>query len=462
VKEETIDGRWWIHGGDAEPQVGTLNHGCDRGLSLMVKVPQKISFDRALGLGPFEETQQSNVPQVIVGRDAHDKPVTLFGCHNLPRISGGMKTYRIDVLAAVQGLEFQSWTQEAIRAIAMDIDLLHRWLGGKIIEKVELSDGPRCWKLPDEKDSTYDVCAGVKLTIARFIAPSSSQDEERWVPGHRIWLHFEKAQSLQQITDKWLPWIRRLFSLLIGTSVSSTRVECFLEDPYSECTEPPTEGVLLRPSGKRRIRVRDPSIYEMLAPYPELADQLQQIIRKWHEVSSRFEPVVDLFCTFVFHQSLYAEAEFLFLVQALEVFHARGFVSTVLPTEEHAQRVKAVVAGSPPDLKDWARRKLQGANYKPLDERISEIFTKHSAEAKQLFNEITGLPERIRYTRNHLTHYSGDTTSPKYLKGRELLEVNWKLEGFIWICLLKEIGVSGKPIDRLIRREANITIMTLD
>jgi len=164
----------------------------------------------------------------------------------------------------------------------------------------------------------------------------------------------------------------------------------------------------------------------------------------------------------VFNQSFHAEAEFLFLVQALEVYHARTFVSTTLPTKEHAERVNAVIAGTPPELKQWVTRKLQGANYKTLDERISELFTAHSTDAQRLFGEIAELPERIRYTRNHLTHYSGNTTSPKYLKEHELLEVTWRLEGFIWMCLLTEIGVSGRPIEKLIRREADVRIVMLD
>ena len=140
---------------------------------------------------------------------------------------------------------------------------------------------------------------------------------------------------------------------------------------------------------------------------------------------------------------------------------ARAFDSKALPTEEHASRVEAVVAGAPHQFQGWARRKLESANYKHLEERVSEIFEGHKAEAQRLFVDVTELPEKIRYTRNHLTHYTGKTDSPKYLKDAEMVQVNWGLRVFIWACLLKEIGISGKAIERLIRRHGDAHFVNL-
>jgi hypothetical protein len=78
--------------------------------------------------------------------------------------------------------------------------------------------------------------------------------------------------------------------------------------------------------------------------------------------------------------------------------------------------------------------------------------TKRYAEARQLFAEFVELPEKIRYTRNHLTHYTGNTDSPKYLKTAEMIKVNWYLRVFIWICLSKELGITGRSVERLIKR----------
>jgi hypothetical protein len=130
-----------------------------------------------------------------------------------------------------------------------------------------------------------------------------------------------------------------------------------------------------------------------------------------------------------FHRSLHTEAQFLFLVQALEVYHAccPAFDST----------------------------------NKYLDERLTEIFLHHSTESAEILGSDRSLPEKIRYTRNHLTHHTGDETSPKLLKGNELLQINWNLRTFVWVCLLKEIGLSGPPINRLIRKYGDVRFVTL-
>jgi len=129
------------------------------------------------------------------------------------------------------------------------------------------------------------------------------------------------------------------------------------------------------------------------------------------------------------------------------------FDSKALPKEEHRRRVEAAVGVSPAEIQDWVRQKLQGANYTYLDERVAEIFECHNAEAARLFPNVAQLPERIRYTRNHLTHYSGNTNSPKYLSSEEMVQVSWYLRVFIWI--------SEKAIERLIKRYGDAQFVNL-
>jgi hypothetical protein len=249
--------------------------------------------------------------------------------------------------------------------------------------------------------------------------------------------------------------------LLIGTPVRCRETECYINDPYSESHSGfPVEGKLIRESTRER-ETHDLRTEAMLAPYPEISNSFADIIKTWHRVASDLEPVVDLFSTVTFHRSLHTEAQFLFLVQALEVYHARLFDSRAMPSEEHAARVEAVVATAPPAFQEWARRTLRAANYKYLDERLTDIFQKHASEAKRLFPDLPKLPEKIRYTRNYLTHYTGDPDSPRFLNTKEMVRVNWYLRIFIWICLLKEIGVSDKAVERLISRYGSTKFINL-
>lgn len=330
-----------------------------------------------------------------------------------------MRTYNINVLAAVQGLEIESWSQQCIHAVNLEVDFLHEWLGGEILDTVTMANGRSVFGIPREDELLIDVSSDVQLRIVRWIGYSSSDEEYSFRPAHQLWLHFETAQSLCDVSERWVSWITRLMSLLIGDRVTCSKTEVFVEDPYAADFKGfVNPGTVVRRGGKSGRKPKNISRFRMLAAYPSIANDFEAVVRNWFRVASELEPVVDLFSTVAFHSHLHSQAEFLFLVQALEVYHARTF----------------------------------GGRDKHLGERLKDIFERHNAEARKLFPGIAELPERIQYTRNHLTHYSKDTDSPKYLKPGEIVEVSWYLRVFIWICLLKEVGISGQSVERLIKR----------
>ena len=57
---------------------------------------------------------------------------------------------------------------------------------------------------------------------------------------------------------------------------------------------------------------------------------------------------------------MYSTAEFLFLAQALEVYHVRSghFSSHLLPPKEHKKKVDEILKTVPAEHVDWVRRKL--------------------------------------------------------------------------------------------------------
>jgi hypothetical protein len=446
-----VDAVWRIQEADHPSRFGTLGWNKVNRLELTVKIPAESSLKHEI-CSSDESAGTRNVPELIRGRDANNKPVMLFGCFAARELSAGLMIYKIHVLAAVQGLEFTSWSEESIHAASFKVDLLHRWLDSKIAHVLRMQDGSETWTASAESDLLFDLAPGIQLRIVRFVAPSWSLDEYKWTARPRVWLHFDQPQSLDALTSNWVPLITRFFSLLIGTSVEHDDLECYREDPYVKSSRQlPVEGKLFR-TGRKHKPPQDLTIHSMLASYPDIADSMPQIIKQWQSVASRLEAVIDLFSTVTFHQSLHSSAQFLFLVQAIEVYHSRSFESFSVRPEQHRSRVKAVLDAIPKELYGWVQSRLQGENFKRLDERISELFERHSNDVRRIFKNREELPERIRYTRNYLTHYNGDPNSPKYLSDAEMVEVNWGLRALLWMCLLKEVGISGNHIERLIRR----------
>ena len=96
-----------------------------------------------------------------------------------------------------------------------------------------MPDGRRAFRVPREDEVLVAISAGVQLRIVRFIAPSSSIEDNSFRPGHQFWLHFETAQRVCDVADWWIPWVTGLMSLLVGDPVTCTKVELFIEDPYA-------------------------------------------------------------------------------------------------------------------------------------------------------------------------------------------------------------------------------------
>ncbi|MBA3961783.1 MAG: hypothetical protein H0X40_07775 [Chthoniobacterales bacterium] len=459
MEDVSIEGKWWIFGAEAPPQFGALTNS--DGLRLSVKVPQDLSIGETMG-EPVRFGQDTSVPEIIVGRNAHNRPVTLFGCFALPAISAGLKTYDIQAIAGVEGLEFETWGEKGIFAASLDIEMLHSWLGDKVLKQSTIEGGESVWSEISAKDLVVDVTPEIQMRIVRFVAISEEWSEYRFSGKPRVWLHFKFPQSLYDVSNRWIPFVVRFFSLLVGVGLRYNAVEVYKDDPYAPNFEGlPVEGTIIRSRQARRTKKEIITPF-MLASYPRIATQFTEIVQKWAEVDSKLGPVIDLFAIVALRdRRLHADAEFLFLVQALEVYHARMFDSKALPTEEHRRRVDAIVDAAPEALRNWTLRKLRFGNYKYLDERIAEVFQRHEDEARQLFDDVEQLPEKIRYTRNHLTHHSADIDSPKYLKAPAMAQVNFYLRVFLWVCLLKETGAPRDAINRLIGKHRDAKFVNL-
>jgi len=101
-------------------------------------------------------------------------------------------------------------------------------------------------------------------------------------------------------------------------------------------------------------------------------------------------------------------------------------------------------------------------NQKTLAQRLTEIFQRHSTETARLTAGIDDFPAKVRHTRNYYTHYTEDLrTSGKVAEGDELIRITFAVEDLLKICLLKEIGIHGKPIDRLLERGFPVHVITL-
>ncbi len=464
---KTISGHWWIYGRDKPSHAGVLTEE-DGELTLKIIIPGGLSIAAVVQ----STSHAKDVPAVIAGRDEEDKPVILFGCFRKGhRISQGQEEYEIKALAAVQGSEIPSWHEPIVRSLRVRIEHLHRWLETEYLQETKLADGKTAWTETRHEDLIFPITEGVQLRIRQETDNKPDNDARRFSPNCEVWLTFDTPRSLDETCDKWVNWIGHFFSLLAGTNlwcqeITISDINLFalgdtMDDAMTWFSR--RTSVLGRCATDSRSRMSDPTPFRMLAPYSAVEGQMGEMLKAWYEVSERLDAVVNIFTTVVFHQALYMTAGFLHLVQALEVYHAKSghFASTQLPPDEHTERVKEVVKAVPPELADWTRKKIQGGNYKYLNERLAEIFQANESSAKLLFGDIGVMADKMAYTRNYFTHYGKTPDPEKFLTQVEIGPLIFKLEHFLWMLLLKEIGAPESARQKVLNRASKIVSRSL-
>jgi len=449
----TVEGTWRIYGPEKRSCRGVLS---DEDNGLILKVDEPTSLTIADLLGRKMSKTLPPVRHVIYGTDGLGRPTTLFGSFGRQDFANSVIHHKISALAGVTGFQVQSWQEPFVHRVRLQqLQYLHRWFGYPALKAVQAEDGRQAWTLSKTTDLECPISDGITVRFSHHTQSSQSQDEYTFSPHSSVYLTFEKPTSLEAITERWVPWILRLFSLLIGTSIKCPSIEVLADkERPKDAIVPEHWGRVLGRKGIQRTHMSDPIGPDMLVPFAHIKDNLANLLKRWGEITDRLGPIVDLFSTVAFNQSLYAQARFLFLAQALEGYHTHSsqFDSKQIPTEKHHRRVEQIVAAAPHTLQTWARKKLESANYKDLRKKLFEVFRAHKGEAMALFGQIKKAADRISYTRNYFTHYTSNRTSHKFLRLEDMVRVSHAAELFLWLLLLKELKISGRPIQLLIAR----------
>jgi hypothetical protein len=450
--QKKIEGRWWLPH-SAIPEFGILKLRSNGTVVLTTRQPISQSNAEIL-MGSVADQNPYPDGQVIHGRDIHDSPVSLFNsCKAGHSHSGGMVKRRIVASPAVRGLHLSSAGEKRFAALAFKISQLHEWLGVQVVTGFQLNEAEYGWKVPIQQPQfLHEVEKGVRFRIDVQLTPNFQRSEFQIRPSHRIWFHFSSPTSVEEVLERWIPWARNLFSLLVGRRALCDDVELFEHDPWISGT--PAKGCkILELHRDESEEILNPW---MVAPYPTISGSLAQILVKWNDTEKKLMPAIDLLCSVAFWGSLPLEAQFLFLVQAAEVFHGRKFDSVQCDRAEHNSRVKEVLAYVPNHSQSWVRQALLASNHKRLDERLKDLFDVCPRHAGLLFPDTTETAARIRRTRNHLTHYTGDPLSKKLIRSEEMYVVIRRLKSLLWLLLLNEIGCPENALDQVVKEIAGV------
>jgi hypothetical protein len=440
-EKQSIEGNWWIQGDEKLPYYGVLLFDPEEDIELTVKIPTR------------EFVGSSS--DVIHGEDEEGRPITLFGYGERPtQISDKLTTHNGRALRVLIGKKFSSWAEASFSSASFDFSLLFNWLGNsKVIDGTDLSSRPS-FSLDAGGDIETPIGESAKLKITSNW--DAKPDGSKFVIDQSNHVEIELKQPIpatEFINEYAIPF-RNLLTLFSDTRVYLDRIQ-FLQ---------PSQVELLMTTPRIGTANRMKESAWMLVRYEEIASEFPEIIRRWYEYRQQLTSVLNLYFSTVFNTDLYGHHKFLFLAQALEVYHrecSANFSSEAEPTPDFRKRRDTILGKLSDDEKAWLTPKLQYANQKVLARRLKEILDKHPDEIAAIIPDREKFAATVMNTRHYYTHFGDQKDKGKVAPFQELGLLLAQMRALLQICILKDLGITGKPIARVIQNYKDIRFVSI-
>ena len=343
----TIEGRWWIHGGDKPPCFGVLSLDPEEKLVLSAKTLQNRTVEetwRAL-------EQNHTVAEVIHGTDEDNRDVTLFGCF-CPKYkpSTGLDSHEISCLAGILNHKGTSCDEPRFRAVSVGYTFLDEWMNQHPVKDSKIEQDEMAVKLKFGGTFDFNPYDGVRIKIQGKTTASSTLGGFSYDTKFRVWFLLAQPKSANEIRKEYIPIFLRLLCLLTNERIFAEDINFYAQDPFTATgsDEPQPSELLCTNHGITKAKQKT-SASRMYATFNDVASGFESVLSRWFECYERMRPVMDLhFAVFSDFITGY-QTEFLLLAQALEVYHSRStlFSSTETSEEKHQERLSRILQSAP-------------------------------------------------------------------------------------------------------------------
>ncbi len=193
--------------------------------------------------------------------------------------------------------------------------------------------------------------------------------------------------------------------------------------------------------------------------YRDMAGNFEEIMNKWFEKSNRLEFIFNLYFGIIYNVEMFIEQKFMFLIQALEVYHRLTQTGKYL-TDDETKEIRDIMINSIPEKieltkKEILKSKLNYLNEITLKERVLFILNKYKTIIEEIIPDIEEFAKKVRNTRNYYTHFSKDDSKPVF-EDEELFIASEQLKILVEICILSEIGFTDEKIATIIKSSQNL------
>ncbi len=209
----------------------------------------------------------------------------------------------------------------------------------------------------------------------------------------------------------------------------------------------PVDVVYYTPAPASPARLLTPP-HDMLFVLADVRGHLSTHLQCWERSWHSMLPILSLYFSRLYEQRIQLEHRFLSLIQAVEGYHRRRLSKLEAPEEEHAARIKDILAAVPERHKTWLRGQLRHSNEPRLDKRLSELSKKWDTIMRKVARNRRWVQEAVTI-RNNLAHQKEDA---EHFSVDQVLTICERLKLLLDLWLLTEAGFGAAEIRRLVYR----------
>lgn len=447
IGQQLYEGRWWVPGFEKEKQIGEFYLGKERGLYLRLRIPQG-----------FADTVRTPI-KVIHGLDEHGKPLTLFAAGWAgAKLKGAFTTGIYRVGYCFHGLHITKWAEAAFDEVEIDFTHLQGWMNiyGFISKREKEHESVLHYELPENHEFLIDD----ELTLRFIVTMTTLHDWKDFASIRQEWslrLVYRKPQTFKRLTHD-IRVVRRFLSLAVGRPVNERRLilRRSREHLWRSGKRLARDVLCWTPRMRHQLSEDRIDTRVMLFPFTAVQKQFGIMLVNWFSYQKTMRDVLNLYFSTRENPHLYSGHQFLFLAQAMEVYHRCNttrysqVVESKANFKERRKRLKKYL--SKVDAK-WLDDRLQHANQPNLNQRLLEILSDKRHLLGNYLGDERQFAEIVKCTRNYLTHWSVKKNASKYIADNDkLFEVIQDLRAVLLVCFLSDIGVPDSIVKKVLRR----------
>lgn len=449
----TIRGHWWRPGGSYKPS-GHLEYREKR-----IELHLLGAFDDAVGATPLDRVPEPSEIAVIHGESTKGTLITLLGSFYkswqpggnfldrgpVPITSSTLLTHRVLI-----GTHLPSPSEQCFTACRIRLPNLETWLADNPF-RVEFSPDQSGLTVRYERPQprVFDLGQSIgTVRIACSFRPPAAPSNDSLIE-HRAYVDIEppEPRALNWFV-RTIGQIERLFSLLFGQMVQTTRVR--LTAPL--LTEDGADAVLFY-GPQRHVDQRPLHRADFVFRHPDVAEWFAGALISWLTESEPIRHALNLYFSTIREPAPFIESRFLPLVQAIEVYARALAPGRIVPKAEYKKIRRELVNAIPDGISEELREAIEGslayANEPRLKQRFDALLNGLESETVQLFcRNRTDFVRAVVDTRNFFTHYS---QRYEVLQDRELHWATQKLRVMLDVLLLKRLGIPENVIQTSFR-----------